>query len=141
MDEELVAALDAGDEPAAMARAQQITDASAGGGGPIYGSTKYAVTTWVRRSAALASWAGAGIALNVIAPGVVETPMMADALSTAEGRNAVAAILPAPLNGPAPATAPAALLDWLLSVENSHVTGQVVFIDGGAESLARAPRF
>jgi hypothetical protein len=41
-------------------------------------------------------------------------------------------------NGPAaPPSAPAALLAWLAGADNTHVTGQVVFIDGGAESIRR----
>lgn len=83
-------------------------------------------------------WAGSGIAENAIAPGGIDTPMVAAALQTAEGRAALDAGAPSPLNGSAaPATAPAALLAWLTSAENTHVTGQVVFIDGGAESIRR----
>ncbi|WP_246180476.1 hypothetical protein [Kocuria coralli] len=33
--------------------------------------------------------------------------------------------------------APAALLRWLISEENTHVTGQVVFIDGGTDAIFR----
>lgn len=139
-DEQLVAALEAGDEPAALARAGDMAGEESQGA-PIYASSKFAVARWVRRMAATAPWAGSGIALNAIAPAVVITPLMAAALETQEGRDALDQVFPAPLNGPAPVGAPAALLAWLLSTENTHVTGQVLFIDGGAESSMRAPRF
>jgi enoyl-[acyl-carrier-protein] reductase (NADH) len=40
-----------------------------------------------------------------------------------------------PLNGPASPQDVAALLAWLVSEENARVTGQMVFLDGGAETL------
>ena len=64
--------------------------------------------------------------------------MTAPVLATAEGRAMLDAGAPSPLNGPAaPPEAPAALLAWLASAENTHVTGQVIFIDGGAENIHR----
>lgn len=39
-----------------------------------YGASKIAVSRWVRRTAVQRTWAGAGIRLNVIAPGAVRTP-------------------------------------------------------------------
>ena len=141
VDDALVAALEAGDEASAMGEARRIADADPDGNNPIYASSKFAVSTWVRRNAPLPRWAGAGIALNAIAPGVVDTPLMAQALSTEARREALAQMLPSPLNGAAPASAPAALLDWLLGEENTHVTGQVIFIDGGTESIVRGAQF
>jgi NAD(P)-dependent dehydrogenase (short-subunit alcohol dehydrogenase family) len=129
----------ADDEPGALAEAERIgTAANAAGSSPIYTTTKLAIARWVRAHAKDPEWAGAGIALNAVAPGVIETPMTLAALQTPEGRAALDAGAPSPLNGPAaPATAPAALLTWLASAENTHVTGQVIFIDGGAESIRR----
>lgn len=129
----------ADDEPGAIAEAERIGNAAnAAGSSPIYTTTKKAIAQWVRTHAKDPEWAGAGIALNAIAPGVIETPMTAPALQTAEGRAALDAGAPSPLNGPAaPPSAPAALLTWLASAENTHVTGQIVFIDGGAESIRR----
>lgn len=138
-DAGLLEALEAGDESAARAEAERIgSDTNAAGSSPIYTTTKLAIARWVRRSAPSPEWAGAGIALNAIAPGVIETPMTRPALDSAEGRAALDAGAPSPLNGPAaPPAAPAALLTWLTSAENTHVTGQIVFIDGGAESIRR----
>lgn len=141
-DEALLGRLRDNDEPGALAEAERIgEEANATGSSPIYTTTKLAIAEWVRRQAPLSEWAGAGIALNAIAPGVIETPMTRAALETAEGRAALDAGAPSPLNGPAaPSSAPAKLLAWLASEENTHVTGQVIFIDGGAESIRRPDR-
>jgi NAD(P)-dependent dehydrogenase (short-subunit alcohol dehydrogenase family) len=54
------------------------------------------------------------------------------------GRAPLDAGAPAPYGGPAAdPSAVANLLAWLTSEENLYVTGQVVFIDGGAESIRR----
>jgi NAD(P)-dependent dehydrogenase (short-subunit alcohol dehydrogenase family) len=47
------------------------------------------------------------------------------------------AAVPMPLNGYAAPEAPAELLAWLVSEANSHVTGQVIYVDGGAEATLR----
>lgn len=142
VDEGLYERLLADDEPGARQEAERIgTATNAAGSSAIYSTTKKAIAQWVRTHAKDLEWAGAGIALNAIAPGVIETPMTAAALESAEGRAALDAGAPSPLNGPAaPPAAPAALLAWLASAENTHVTGQIVFIDGGAESIRRPER-
>ena len=139
VDQPLLDALLANDEPKALELATAIADAPTDTpSNAIYNSSKNAIALWVRHNAPTAEWAGAGIPLNAIAPGVIETPMIASILATEEGRAALAAGAPMPLNGPAaPASAPAALLAWLTSAQNTHVTGQIVFVDGGAEVLRR----
>ncbi|GAA3670841.1 SDR family oxidoreductase [Microbacterium marinilacus] len=139
VDDRLLQLLEAGDEAAALAHADALgATANAAGSSVLYTTSKLAVARWVRRAAPTAPWAGDGIALNAIAPGVIETPMTKAALETEEGRKALDEGAPAPFNGPAaPPTAPAALLDWLTSADNAYVTGQVVFIDGGAEAIRR----
>lgn len=139
VDDALLEACLADDESAAVAEAERIgTATNAVGSSPIYSSSKRAIARWVRSHAKDPEWAGAGIALNAIAPGVINTPMIAETLATPEGLAAMSALAPTPLNGPAaPATAPAKLLAWLTSEENTHVTGQVIFIDGGTESILR----
>jgi enoyl-[acyl-carrier-protein] reductase (NADH) len=42
-----------------------------------------------------------------------------------------------PLGGHADPEAVAELIAWLASPANTHVTGQIVFIDGGADVLTR----
>jgi len=138
-DDDLLARLVADDEAGAVAEAERLgSEVIATGMSPIYGTTKNAIARYVRAHAKDDMWAGSGIALNAIAPGVIETPMIAATLATEEGRAAMAEGAPAPYNGPAaPPTAPAALLAWLTSEENTFVTGQIIFIDGGAESILR----
>jgi len=136
VDDELVAAMAAGDEAAALARAEVLA-ADPETGNLIYSSSKKAFAQWIRREAPSATWAGAGVPLNAIAPGVIVTPMTAPLLETEEGREAIRSGVPMPLNGFAEAIVPARLLAWLASEENSHLCGQVVFIDGGSDAVIR----
>jgi len=136
VDDELVAAMTAGDEAAALARAE-ILAGDESTGYLIYGSTKKAFAQWIRRTAPTDDWAAAGIPLNAIAPGVIVTPMTAPLLETEEGREQIRAGVPMPLNGFAEPIVPARLLAWLVSEENSHLCGQVVFIDGGSDVVIR----
>lgn len=138
-DDELLEKLQAGDEAGARKWAEDNgTIVNAAGVSPIYKTSKKAIALWVREQAATDEWAGAGIALNAIAPGTTETPMTIETLKTEEGRALLKAEAPSPLNGPAsPPSAPAGLLAWLTSADNTHVTGQVIYIDGGAESIRR----
>ena len=103
----------------------------------LYASSKRAILRWVRRSAVLPDWAGAGIPLNAITPGTTRTPMTEPYLATPEGRDYMLSIVPMPLNGFAEPEVIAHLLTWLVSEENSHVTGQVISIDGGADVSTR----
>lgn len=134
-DPELVDLCLADDEPAATARAGKLVEAHESA--LIYPSTKVAVCRWLRRHADLDAWAGSGIPLNAIAPGVVETPLVADLIATEIQRAEMEAEVPMPLNGFMTPDVPARLLAWLVSEENSHLCGQVVFVDGGAEVVIR----
>ncbi|GMA27377.1 SDR family oxidoreductase [Arenivirga flava] len=139
VDEELLRLIETGDEDAALAHAGSLgATANATGSSVLYTTSKLSVARWTRRTAPSADWAKAGIALNAVAPGVILTPMTAAALETEEGRAALDAGAPAPYGGPAADPAAIAnLLAWLISPENLYVTGQVIFADGGAESIRR----
>ena len=137
VDEELSAAMKAGDEPKALARATVLAEQPETLGGLIYSSSKRALALWVRRNAAKPEWAGAGIPLNAAAPGVIATPMTTQYTSTEEARKAILEIVPMPLNGIADAAVVARLLAWLGSEENTHLCGQVIFIDGGSDAVIR----
>ncbi|MEI5133386.1 SDR family oxidoreductase [Streptomyces libani] len=84
-----------------------------------------------------ADWAGAGIPLNAIAPGTVVTPMTEPMLASPDMRKIVDATVPMPLHGHAQPEQIVPLLAWLTSPGNELVTGQVVFIDGGADAVLR----
>lgn len=137
VDDDLMAALAAGDEPAALARAAVLAQDPEGTGGLIYGSTKRAFAQWLRRSAPTADWAGAGIPLNAVAPGVIATPMTAEMIATEEARAGLLQVVPMPLNGIAEPIVVARLMAWLGSEENTHLCGQVVFVDGGSDVVIR----
>jgi NAD(P)-dependent dehydrogenase (short-subunit alcohol dehydrogenase family) len=125
------------DEPRALARAQELVDAADGSDQLIYGSTKRAIARWVRRQCIKPQWARAGIPLNAIGPGIVRTPMVAEMIATAEARSAIDEQVPMPLNYYLEPENVAYLLMWLASVENTHVTGQVIYIDGGSDAVLR----
>jgi NAD(P)-dependent dehydrogenase (short-subunit alcohol dehydrogenase family) len=137
VDDLLVTALGAGDEAAAMNRAEVMAKEPDSLGRLIYSSTKKALSQWVRRQAPGAEWAGASIALNAIGPGVIATPMTADMIATEEQKTALLELVPMPLNGIAGADTVARLLAWLGGVENTHLCGQVIYIDGGSDAVIR----
>jgi len=136
-DDSLLNALAAGDEAAAVARGAELEAAGGDAANLIYGTTKRALALWIRRNAPTEAWAGAGIPLNAIAPGVVDTPMTAAFTSSSEARKAVLSMVPMPLNGIFEPGDVAYLLAWLTSEENAHLCGQVVFIDGGSDAVIR----
>ncbi|MEY3020072.1 MAG: hypothetical protein RLZZ272_1056 [Actinomycetota bacterium] len=136
-DEGLVEACLAGDEEAAVAAAEAVI--SRGEEHLIYSSTKNAINRWMRTVAPSTDWAGAGIPLNAVGPGVIVTPMTAGFLATEEGRDMLAQMVPMPLGGNGSAEEVAELLTWLVGPANSMTTGQVVFIDGGADAVLRGP--
>lgn len=103
----------------------------------IYGTSKRALALWIRRHAAREEWAHAGIPLNAVAPGIIRTPMTKDLTATEEATKALLEMVPMPLNGIADAIVVARLLAWLTSEENTHLCGQVVFVDGGSDVIIR----
>lgn len=136
-DQELVDLLNRNAGDAAVTRADAL--AAGTGGGLIYASTKRAIAEWIRLTAIAPSWAGAGIALNGVGPGVILTPMTEKLLETPEGRDSLLGAVPMPLNGRAPASVIAETLAWLTGPQNTHITGQVLFVDGGADATVRGP--
>jgi NAD(P)-dependent dehydrogenase (short-subunit alcohol dehydrogenase family) len=149
-DAELLQAFEQDDEVHALKRAMELighakvdaasassrVDEMMGSGMKVYHTSKRAIARWVRRHAPEDSWAGAGIALNVVAPGLVLTPMTEKLVNSPDGQ-ALLALTPMPLNGIATADDVARVLVWFASAENTHVTGQVIFVDGGSEVSRR----
>jgi NAD(P)-dependent dehydrogenase (short-subunit alcohol dehydrogenase family) len=134
---ELVDAMLANNEVGAVAIAQGLVDKGDAEASLIYGSTKRAIGRWIRRECIKQEWAGAGIPLNAVGPGIVETPMVADMIATAEARAAIDKMVPMPLNHYLKARQVAYLLVWLASEENTHTTGQTIYIDGGSDAALR----
>ncbi|MRS12252.1 MAG: SDR family oxidoreductase [Actinobacteria bacterium] len=125
------------DEEKAVARAQQLVDIGEGMEQLIYGSTKRAISRWVRRESPKPQWAGAGIPLNAVGPGIVRTPMTAEMIATAEARAGLDQVVPMPLNYYLEPEQVAYLLIWLTSEENTHLCGQTIYIDGGSDAVLR----
>src|SRR5699024_1644146 len=134
-DAEVVSCCAAGREQDARRRA---ADGDAvGHGHRLCPSSKVALTRWVRRSCVAPGWADAGIALNAVAPGVVRTPMTEPLLRDDTMRAAAENAVPMPLHGIASPAAISRPLCWLVSPETTHITGQVLYVDGGAEATLR----
>ena len=136
-DSLLVAKLLEGDEHSSLKRAQELVDLKNGSEGLIYSSSKLALSRWIRRECVKADWASAGIPINSVAPGIVKTPMVAEMIATAEGREGLAKVVPMPLSGYLEPENVADLIIWLTSEANTHVTGQTIYIDGGSDAVIR----
>lgn len=136
-DPALVDAMLSDSEDAALARAEELVSQGGGLEQLIYGSSKRAISRWVRRECITDAWAGAGIPMNAVGPGIVRTPMVADMIATEEARSGLDQAVPMPLNYYMEPETVAALLVWLTSEENTHVTGQTIYIDGGSDAVLR----
>ncbi len=101
-----------------------------------YPATKAAIARFVRRQAPRVEWAGAGIRLNAIAPGLVETAMVAETRADPVMAEHMKA-LPLPLGRGGTAEELAALVALLLSPAGRFFCGSVLLCDGGTEALFR----
>ncbi|HEV7525470.1 MAG TPA: SDR family oxidoreductase [Acidimicrobiia bacterium] len=126
---DLVATILAGDEAAALAAT------SAAPGVFAYPASKLALARYVRHHAPTPEWIGAGIRLNAIAPGVIETPMTKNDL---EFIFSIPEVFPVPIGRPGRPEEIAGLLTYLLSPDAGFFCGSVVFADGGTDAAVRA---
>lgn len=136
-DPGLVEAMLADDEDRTVELAKGFAGNGPYGGYVIYPSSKMALARWIRRQCVTPEWAGAGIPLNAVGPGVVRTAMTTELLATKESTEMVDAAMPMPLNYHMGPEAVAELLMYLTSEVNSHVTGQLIYIDGGFDAVTR----
>ncbi len=111
--------------------------AAADAPGLTYQSSKRAVSLWVKREAVKSEWAGTGILLNAVAPGVTVTPMIQSLLDTKEGMEFLNNAVPMRLGRPAAPRELATLIAFLAGADNSFIVGQTIFCDGGAEATLR----
>ncbi|WP_313801548.1 SDR family oxidoreductase [Sphingobium sp.] len=121
----------AGDEAGAL-------DAMAAEPQSSYATSKNALSLWLRRAAVRPEWAGAGILLNGVGPGVVTTPMTTPLLDQPEMVKLIGQSNPIAVEGYAQAEEIAELIDFLLGMENHYLLGQIIFIDGGSDAILRA---
>lgn len=123
-----------GDEDAARARAGEGESLS------TYPATKLALARWVRRHAPNDEWAGAGIRLNAIAPGAIETPLLQEGLDDPLVGPAIEQFH-VPIGRRGRPEEIAVLIDYLLSPDASFFCGSVVFCDGGTDAELRPDDF
>lgn len=128
-----VAAFLAGNIGKGVKRAGRIRQAAA----PFtYAASKIAVTRWARRNAVTPEWAGAGIRLNVLAPGAVATPLLDTQLESREGKRV--RDFPVPIGGFGDPGQIAEWVEFMLSPAADFLVGSVVVVDGGSEAWFRA---
>jgi NAD(P)-dependent dehydrogenase (short-subunit alcohol dehydrogenase family) len=124
----LVDVILAGDEPDALAAAEKAPGVFA------YPASKLALARYVRHHAPTPDWIGAGVRLNAIAPGVIETPMTKNDL---EFIFSIPDVFPVPIGRPGRPEEIASLLAYLLSADAGFFCGSVVFADGGTDATVR----
>lgn len=106
-----------------------------------YLDSKKALALWLRRAATAQDWAGAGIALNGVAPGVVLSPMTAPLFKDPAMVAAVQQSNPIVTKTYAQPEEIAEVIRFLLCLETPYLLGQVIFVDGGSDALLRPDQF
>lgn len=104
--------------------------------------SKAAITRWVRTHAASPRWAGQGISMNLLAPGVVMTELIERDMKDPRKAAGIHA-LPRPLGRVPGPESIAPLVKFLLVDDARFIVGQFLVIDGGVEAAWRgqdAPR-
>ena len=101
----------------------------------VYAASKLAVTRWARASAVESAWVGAGIRLNVLAPGAVATPLLAEQLAGPDAANVRR--FPVPAGAPAEPDLLAQWVEFMLSPAADFLVGSCLFVDGGSDAYLR----
>lgn len=127
--QDLVEALLADDE----ARAREVADEA--DSLQAYPATKTALARWLRRASVTPEWIGAGIRLNAIAPGMVETPMVAETRAD-EVLGKFIESFQVPIGRGGTAAELAELAGFMLT-QATFMVGSIVLADGGTEAQLR----
>lgn len=115
----------------AIVNTSSINGLVGNGAQPGYTATKHGVIGLTRHGAL--RWAKAGIRVNAVCPGVIETPMTAPLTANPEIRKVMDGLTPMGRMGHAEEIAAAVL--WLCSDQASFVTGHPLVVDGGATAF------
>lgn len=106
-----------------------------------YMTSKLALSLWLRRAAISSDWGGAGILLNGVAPGVVETAMTAPLLQDPDMLKVIAQSNPMAVQGFAKPDEIAELIAYLVTFAGHYLLGQMIFCDGGTDAIMRPESF
>jgi len=129
------AALEAGDEAQV---ATILAGAGERAGQLAYASSKNALTVAVRRR--VPEWGRAGVRLNAVAPGAVETPLLQASLADPRYGQAIRDFV-APIPRRARPDEIAATIVFLLGADAGYIHGAQIVVDGGIDALARPTQF
>jgi len=103
-----------------------------------YMGSKNAVGRAVRRR--VGEWGRAGVRINAVAPGPVNTPLLQSSIDDPATRGAVEA-LDIPLGRRGEPEEIANLVWFMTSEEASFMHGSVIYMDGGNDAAIRPERF
>jgi len=98
---------------------------------PAYTAAKHGVVGLTRHGAL--RWAKAGIRINAVCPGVIDTAMTAQAAANPQARAMIESMTPMGRMGRAEEIAEAVV--WLCSDAASFITGQPLLVDGGVTAI------
>lgn len=131
----LAAACEAGDE----AQVAAICAAAAAKAGHLaYAGSKNALSVAVRRRTV--AWGRAGVRLNAVAPGAVETPLLQAGLADPRYGKAIENFV-APIARRAKPEEIASMIAYLMGPQAGFIHGAQFFIDGGIDAMARPTQF
>ena len=99
-----------------------------------YSTCKAAIARFVRLNAK--EWGHAGVRLNAIAPGRMETPMLEGLLANPDISPGIEA-MPSGIMESATPDEVANVVDFFLDSKSIFVHGQVLYVDGGSEAILR----